>query len=337
MKAQRNYTIDEIASAAGVSKATVSRVMNGTAVVADDKRKLVEATIERLGYQPNLNARKLAGGVGRSIALVLEESTEEFFLNPFWKSVVQGFMDEASSDELHPVLYFHSTNQSDQDLVNSLIRGNYDAVAVFGWHRDIKILERYVPKNMIIVFGGNQGESERFTYVGVENEIGGELATQHLIDQGCKKILTITGDTSIQAARERLTGYERALKAAKMKVEPQFILKGDFSQESAEAALTKFLKKGATFDGIFAANDLMAVGALKVLLAEGYKVPRDVKLVGFDGSDIARKSNPSISTSVQPSYVLGSTVAKNLALALKREPITSVKLDLHLEIGSTTH
>ena len=337
MKAQRNYTIDEIASAAGVSKATVSRVMNGTAVVADDKRKLVEATIDRLGYQPNLNARKLAGGVGRSIALVLEESTEEFFLNPFWKSVVQGFMDEASSDELHPVLYFHSTNQSDQDLVNSLIRGNYDAVAVFGWHRDIKILERYVPKNMIIVFGGNQGESERFTYVGVENEIGGELATQHLIDQGCKNILTITGDTSIQAARERLTGYERALKAAKMKVEPQFILKGDFSQESAEAALTKFLKKGATFDGIFAANDLMAVGALKVLLAEGYKVPRDVKLVGFDGSDIARKSNPSISTIVQPSYVLGSTVAKNLALALKREPITSVKLDLHLEIGSTTH
>lgn len=336
MNARRSYTIDEIASAAGVSKATVSRVMNKSAVVAEDKRKLVEETIKRLGYHPNLNARKLAGGIGRSIALVLEESTEEFFLNPFWKSVVQGFIDEASSEGLHPVLFFHSTTQSDEDLVSALIRGNYDAVAVFGWHRDIKILERFVPKNMIIVFGGNQGESQRFTNVGVDNEIGGQIATQHLIDQGCKKILTITGDTTIESARERVKGYESALKRAKIKVDPKFVLQGDFTQESAEAALTKFLKRGVVFDGIFAANDLMAIGALKVLTAEGYRVPGDVKLIGFDGSDLARKSQPAISSIAQPSYLLGNTVAKNLGRALKREKISSVKLDLKLERRATT-
>lgn len=336
MNSNRRYTIDEIASAAGVSKATVSRVMNGTATVSADKKKLVEATIKKLGYHPNQNARKLAGGVGGSIALVLEESTEEFFLNPFWKSVVQGFIDEASSESLHPVLFFHSKEESDEDLINALIRGNYDGVAIFGWHRDIKILEKYVPKNMIIVFGGNQGMSKRFTYVGVDNEIGGELATQHLIDQGCKNILTITGDLTIQSARERLAGYERALLKAKIKAQPRWILEGDFTQESAEAALSKYLKKGAPFDGVFAANDLMAFGALKVLQAGGFKVPQDVKLIGFDGSEIAKKSEPSISSISQPSYALGNTVARNLAKALKREVITSVSLDLNLEVGATT-
>jgi DNA-binding LacI/PurR family transcriptional regulator len=336
MNSGQRYTIDEIATAAGVSKATVSRVMNGTAAVSEDKKKLVEATIKKMGYHPNQNARKLAGGMGGSIALVLEESTEEFFLNPFWKSVVQGFIDEASSEGLHPVLFFHSKDDSDEVLINALIRGNYDAVAIFGWHRDIKILERYVPKNMIIVFGGNQGKSKRFTYVGVDNEIGGELATQHLIEQGCKSILTITGDLTIQSARERLLGYEHALMKAKIKAEPRWILKGDFTQESAEAAVSKYLKKGAPFDGIFAANDLMAVGALKALQAAGLKVPENVKLIGFDGSEIARKSEPSISTISQPSYVLGNTVARNLAKALQRESIRSVKLDLNLEIGDTT-
>jgi len=336
MVTNQRYTIDEIASAAGVSKATVSRVMNGTASVSEDKKRLVEATIKKLGYHPNQNARKLAGGRGGSIALVLEESTEEFFLNPFWKSVVQGFIDDASSGGLHPVLFFHSKNESDENLVNALIRGNYDGVAIFGWHRDIKILEKFVPKNMIVVFGGNQGESSRFTYVGVDNELGGELATEHLIDSGCQKIVTITGDLTIQSARERLTGYEKALRKSKIKFDPKYVLKGDFTQESAEVALTKFMNKGLNFDGVFAANDLMALGAMKVLQSNGMKVPKEVKLVGFDGSDLAKKSAPVISSIAQPSYVLGSTVARNLARALKREKISSVSLNLELEQGATT-
>jgi len=106
MNSDRKYTIDEIASEAGVSKATVSRVMNGTAPVSELKKRQVEKTIKKMGYHPNQNARKLAGGVGGSIALVLEESTEEFFLNPFWKLVVQGFIGESSSNGLHPVLFF---------------------------------------------------------------------------------------------------------------------------------------------------------------------------------------------------------------------------------------
>jgi len=336
MSTARRYNIDEIALAAGVSKATVSRVMNGTAPVSEAKKKVVESTIGRLGYQPNQNAQKLAGGFGGSIAMVLEESTEEFFLNPFWKSVVQGFIAQASLESLHPVIFFHSKHGSDQELVNALIRGNYDGVAIFGWHRDIKIFERYVPKNMIIVFGGYQGKSKRFTSVGVDNEQGGYLATQHLIEQGCTKILTITGDLSIQSARERLSGYRRAIEEAGIAPKSNRILESDFTKENAEITLRNHLKKGTQFDGIFAGNDLMALGALKVLQEEGFEIPGDVKLIGFDGSELAKKSSPSITSIAQPSHSLGSSVVKNLAMALRRKSISSMQLEVTLEKGQTT-
>lgn len=335
MKINSKYTIDEIAEAAGVSKATVSRVMNGTAIVSEDRRLRVEATIKKLNYHPNPNARKLAGGVGGSIALVLEESTEEFFMNPFWKSVVQGFIDKASSSQLHPVLFFHSKVESDEFLVQALVRGNFDGVAIFGWHRDIKILEKHIPKNMSVVFGGNQGSSTRFTYVGVDNVAGGELATENLISAGCTKIATITGDLTVQSARERLDGYKKALKKAGLTFDKKFVLEGDFTKESAEAVLQAAMKRKLDFDGIFVGNDVMAAGALSVLQAHGVAVPKKVQLIGFDGSEIAKKASPSIASIAQPSYELGSVVAGNLVKALNREGISNVSLDLALEPGES--
>ena len=335
MKPSTQHTIDEIAAAAGVSKATVSRVMNGTAIVSDERRKKVEASIKKMNYHPNLNARKLAGGSGGSIALVLEATTEEFFMNPFWKSVVEGFIDKASSSNLHPVLFFHSKNDSDETLVQALTRGNFDGVAIFGWHRDIKILEKYVPQNMVIVFGGNQGNSKRFTYVGVDNVEGGRIATQALISQGCSNIVTITGDLTVQSARERLAGYKDALLSAKIPVRESLVLKGEFTKESAEKVLSKFLTKKVKFDGIFAANDVMAAAALRVLESHKIRVPESVKLIGFDGSELASQFSPTIASIAQPSYELGSVVAGNLVSALKREEISSVKLDLQLLSGKT--
>jgi len=335
MKISPQHTIDEIAAAAGVSKATVSRVMNGTATVSDERRKKVEATIKKMNYRPNLNARKLAGGTGGSIALVLEESTEEFFLNPFWKSVVEGFIEKASSSNLHPVLFFHSKSQSDEALVDALVRGNFDGVAIFGWHRDIKVLEKFVPNNMVVVFGGNQGSSNRFTYVGVENIAGGKLATESLIEKGCSHIAVITGDLSVQSARERLKGYKDALKAAGIPIRENLILEGKFTKESAELALAKFLKKGIKFDSVFAANDVMALAALRTLQAHGLAVPDKIKLIGFDGSDLARNSSPTIATIAQPSHELGSMVAGNLVKALNREAISNIQLNLNLIAGGT--
>lgn len=329
------YTIEDIATAAGVSKATVSRVLNGTATVSDDVKKRVNVAVKKFDYQPNVNARRLAGGSGGSIALVLEESTEEFFGNPFWRSVVDGFITEVARKNQHPVLFFHSKDETDRELVNVLMRGNYDAVAIFGWHRDIKMLERYIPEHMRIVFGGRQGESERFTYVGVDNTLGAEMATTHLIERGCKNILTITGDLSVESGRERLAGYKNALADAGIQVKAQNILDGNYSRDSATKSMTKLLNKSSNFDGIFAANDLMAIAAIAVLTENGIRVPEDVKVIGFDGIEQASAHNPPISTIAQPSYELGNRVAGQLTLP-RSESLQNIELSLELVVRKST-
>jgi len=329
------YTIEDIATAAGVSKATVSRVLNGTATVSDDVKKRVNGAVEKFDYQPNINARRLAGGSGGSIALVLEESTEEFFGNPFWRAVVDGFITEVARKHQHPVLYFHSKDDTDRELVDVLIRGNCDAVAVFGWHRDIKMLERYIPEDMRIVFGGRQGESARFTYVGADNLAGGETATSHLIDRGCKNILTITGDLTVESGRERLAGYKSALAGAGMQVKSENIIEGDYSRDSAKKSMTKLLSKESNFDGVFAANDLMAMAAIDVLTENGIRVPEDVKVIGFDGIEQAASFNPPISTIAQPSYELGARVASQLTLP-RSETLQNIELALELVVRKST-
>jgi DNA-binding LacI/PurR family transcriptional regulator len=329
------YTIEDIATAAGVSKATVSRVLNSTATVSDDVKKRVKDAVEKYDYQPNMNARRLAGGSGGPIALVLEESTEEFFGNPFWRAVVDGFITEVARKRQHPVLYFHSKDDTDRELVNVLMRGNYDAVAIFGWRRDIKMLERYIPEDMRIVFGGRQGESTRFTYVGADNFAGGETATSHLIDRGCKNILTITGDLTVESARERLAGYKSALATAGMQIKPQNVIEGDYSRSGAEKSLSKLLSKTSDFDGVFAANDQMAMAAIDVLTENGIRVPEDVKVIGFDGTDQAASFNPPISTIAQPSYKLGARVASQLILP-RGETLQNIELELELIVRKST-
>ena len=329
------YTIEDIATAAGVSKATISRVINGTATVSDDLKKRVNDAVDKYDYQPNINARRLAGGAGGLIALVLEESTEEFFGNPYWRAVVDGFVTEVARKRQHPVLYFHSKDDTDRELVDVLMRGSYDAVAVFGWRRDIAVLERYIPKNMRIVFGGRQGESERFTYVGADNFAGAETATSHLIDRGCKNILTITGDLTVESGRERLAGYKSVLAAAGMQVKAQNIIEGNYSRDSARKSMTKLLSEESNFDGVFAANDQMAMGAIDVLTENGIRVPEDVKVIGFDGIEQAASFNPPISTIAQPSYELGARVASQLTLP-RTETLQNIELTLELIVRKST-
>ena len=321
-------TIDDVALKAGVSKATVSRVFNNSATVSPQTRKRVLSAIQRLDYKPNPHARKLAGGSG-AIALVLQESVREFFANPFWIEVVDGFVTAVSKNNQHPALIFHTKEDGHQALIDTLRLGNYDAVAFFGWHEDISRLERDIPSGMRVVFGGRQGDTKRFTYVGADNTKGAFLATSHLIQAGCKKIATITGDLSIESGRERLAGYQNALTQSGIKVRNELILESNYSEVTARKVLQTFLKKNLPFDGIFAANDLMALEAISILQDFKIKVPEHVKLIGFDDIPQSVLSNPPLSTINQPSYLLGQTVAEQL-LKPNNESLENVELPVSL-------
>jgi len=327
---QADVTIDLVAKAAGVSRATVSRVMNGTAKVSPERVKAVNKAIAKFNFTPNATARRLAGGRSGLIALLMEESSEEFFLNPFWGQVVQGFSSTIAEAGLHPLLLIRPKSGTEDTLFSTLQAGQMDGLAIFSWHRPLKSFEKMLDPKMAVVFGGDLGGSKRYPFVDVDNVKGGYLATKHLIDSGCRNIVTITGDLKLQSGRDRLDGYEKAFSGAGLKLRDELVIHGDYTQSKAEELTRQLVKKKTKFDGVFAGNDLSAVGVINVLLQNGIAVPGMVKVVGFDDSPVANKNQPSITTIRQPIRELGAQVAESLLAILDGQEVEDKVLDVKL-------
>ena len=327
---QSDITIDLVAKAAGVSRATVSRVLNGTAKVSPEREKAVNKAIAKYNFTPNATARRLAGGRSGLIALLLEESSEEFFLNPFWGQVVQGFSSAITDAGMHPLLLIRPKNGTEDSLFATLQAGQMDGLAIFSWHRPLRSFEKMLDPRMAVVFGGDLGASKNFPYVDVDNMKGGLLATRHLIESGCKNIVTITGDLKLQSARDRLDGYEKAMAAAGLKIKDELVIHGDYTQSKAEELTRQLLKKKIKFDGVFAANDQSAVGVINILLQNAISVPAKVKVVGFDDSLVASRNKPSITTIRQPIREFGAQVAATLLAILNGEQVEDKILDVKL-------
>ena len=323
-------TIDIIANMAGVSTATVSRVLNGTAKVSPELIKSVNKAIAKYNYVPSAAARRLAGGRSGLVVLLLEETNEEFFLNPFWGQVVQGFSSAITDAGMYPILLIHPKSANEDSLFATLRASKVDGIAIFSWHRPLKSLEKVLDSDVAVVFGGDLGGSNKYPYVDVNNVKGGQLATQHLIDSGCKRIVTITGDLRLQSGRDRLEGYEKAIIKSGIKLDDNLILHGDYTQSKAEELARYLIQKKIKFDGVFAANDQSAVGVINILLQNGISVPGKVKVIGFDDSPIAARNEPAISTIRQPIRDLGSEVAFSLLEILQGKVAENKLIDVKL-------
>jgi DNA-binding LacI/PurR family transcriptional regulator len=323
-------TIDQVAKAANVSPATVSRVLNGTAKVSAEKEKAVRKAVAKYNFTPNATARRLAGGRSGLIALLMEESSEEFFLNPFWGQVVQGFSSAITDAGLHPLLLIRPKSGTEDSLFSTLQAGQMDGLAIFSWHRPLKSFEKMLDPKMAVVFGGDLGGSKKYPFVDVDNVKGGYLATKHLIESGCRNIVTITGDLKLQSGRDRLDGYEKAINEAGMKIRDELVIHGDYTQSKAEELTRQLLKQKVKFDGVFAGNDLSALGVINVLLQNGVAVPGRVKVVGFDDSPVASRNQPSITTIRQPTRELGAQVAHTLLEILDGQEVEDKILDVKL-------
>jgi LacI family transcriptional regulator len=157
-----------------------------------------------------------------------------------------------------------------------------------------------------------------------------------LISQGCKKIVAITGDLKLQSGRDRFEGFEKAMSEAGREISPDSVLTGDYSSSKAEEVVREFLKKKIPFDGIFAGNDLSAIGAINVLLQNKIAVPKQVKVIGFDNSPVATRSVPALSSIHQPTRELGAEVANMLVAALGGSEVTKKMLPVKLVAREST-
>nr|WP_040167648.1 LacI family DNA-binding transcriptional regulator [Microbacterium gorillae] len=322
-------TIEQVAAVAGVSRSTVSRVVNGSSAVSESAREAVFAAIAQLDYVPNQAARSLATRQTRAIALIIPEDTSRFFGDPFIASVVSGIHSRLTEADyvMNMVL---ATDVAGGRTAQYLRGGNVDGAIVVSHHsRDafVDAIADAVP----LVFGGRPthkraGESAYF--VDVDNVEGGRLATAHLVERGRRDIATIAGPPDMPAGMDRLVGYRQALADAGLA--EGAVATGDFSEAGGYEAMRTILSAG-TPDAVFVASDLMAVGAYRALAEAGLTVPDDVAVVGFDDAPVAATLSPALTTVRQPSTRQGELIAQKLVELLggsAPERITMIDVEI---------
>ena len=305
-------TLEQVAALAGVSRATVSRVVNGSPRVSPAVRAQVERAVAKLGYVPNRAARSLVTRRGDSVALVVSEPHARFFSEPFFAGMVRGVSAALAETGVQLLLLIAQDLPDRGRLERYVVGGHVDGVLVASLHADDPLpatLERAgVPA--VLVGRGGRGAS----YVDADNRGGARMAVDHLAALGRRRIATITGGLDMGVGVDRLDGYRDGLAAAGLdggggELEEA----GYFTEEGGAAAMTRLLARpGRPVDAVFAASDLMAAGALRALRAAGRRVPDDVAVVGFEDSAVARYAQPPLTTVRQPIEEMGRQATRLL-------------------------
>lgn len=318
-------TLEMVAALAGVSRSTVSRVINDSPKVTPEALAAVNAAIEQLGYVPNRAARSLASRRTQAIALVIPENTAKFFADPYFASVIQGAaMRLAATDYTLTLLIASETDP--EKTRRYLQAGNVDGALILSHHSDDRsyvALSRTLP----VVFGGRPANADGGVvpvYVDVDNTSAAHSVTELLIASGRKRIATIAGPTNMTAGLDRLEGWQAALTDAGLPTD--LVEYGDFTPASGAAAMERLLDRSESIDGLFAASAQMADGAMSVLRQRGLVVPRDLGVVTFDDDYFAERATPSLTTVNQDEGEVGRTMAELLMRSIEGEDVPRVTM-----------
>jgi DNA-binding LacI/PurR family transcriptional regulator len=305
-------TLEEVARAAGVSRATASRVINGSPTVGIEARQSVERAIAQLGYVPNRAARSLVTRRNDSIGVVIAEPTRRIFGDPYFAEVLRGISAGLAAREVALVLVMSQSPEEERQAERYLTGGHVDGVILFSLHGDDPLPEHLQSRGIPVVVGGEPPHGARVSNVDADNHGGTIAAVNHLIEQGRTRIATITGPLDMPAAVTRRLSFLEAIRAAGRTPDPNLEESGGFTREGGQRAMEVLLQRCPDIDAVFAASDLMAAGALSALHAAGRRVPEDVAVVGFDDSIIALSTQPALSSVHQSMEVTGRELANVL-------------------------
>ena len=300
----KKATIDDIAREANVSKSTVSRVLNDTTPVHEEKRKAVLAAVEQLNFEPNLFARSLAGGQSKTIGVLTQNIG-----SPFYDSIVQGILDELTGSSWSPIFADGQwQTETGHAALETLIGRKVDGLILVGgsWAKEeFESLRERVPTIVV----GRELDGWDDQWISVDNEQAAFDATRFLIELGHRRIAHVGGIRDHQDAIRRREGYCRALTEANIEIDEELICEGNFDGNSGVVAIESLLMRGKSFSAIFAANDMTAFGARLALHRKGIRVPDDVSIVGFDDQAEAAFMTPPLTTVHQPAMEMGGVAA----------------------------
>lgn len=327
-------TIKEVSLRAKVSPATVSRVLTGNATVASTTKVRVVTAMRELGYRPNMFARGLVTNRSHSIGVVVNELS-----SPYFGALLSGIEEAAEGAGMHlSVSSGHARRDSERRAVEFLQQHHSDALIVYLEEtpdEEIVSWAKLVPP--LVLLGRYVTELEHVS-VHLDNELGGFMATKHLLEHDHRRVAHISGPLWHHDSRARLAGYRRALEEARVPFDEQLVVEGDFQEDGGQQATTELLLRAPPDEGgvtaIFAANDQTAAGALRSLRERGVRVPTDVSLIGYDDIIFARFLQPELTTVRQPLRAMGRAAAE-LALAALRGGVTALPKEVQRRFEPT--
>jgi LacI family transcriptional regulator len=328
---ESKVTLGMVATACGVSPSTVSRILNGTAVVSPEKRAAVDRAIAELGFIPNPIARGLAGGRTLSVGVITQAID-----SPFYGLALRGIEIELTAAGYSPLFVSgHWNAQEEQRCIDVLRSRRVDGIIILTGRLSDDALCN-LAKSMPVVVTGRELTASNLYSLDFNNFEGARIATHHLLASGHRDIAFISGNPIHPDATERLRGYRAALKAAGVRHKPALVLPGKYQEESGLLAVERLIDSREPFSAVFAANDQMAFGAALGLYRRGLRVPDDVSLVGLDNLAGAAHSIPPLTTVHQAADDLGRLAASSLLQLLGGQKPTAALPEPRLIVRSST-
>jgi DNA-binding LacI/PurR family transcriptional regulator len=333
---RRRPTIEDVAAAAGVSRGTVSRVLNGGVNVSPTALAAVNKAIKQTGYVVNTHARSLVTQRSGSVAFILSEPQEKFFEDPNFQVLLRGCSQALAVQDMPLLLSIADSEQDCERVVRFISSGHIDGALLVSTHAGNPVFGRLASLGIPTVACGLPiGYERELAYVAVNEAEGARLATAHLAGLGRRRICTVAGPLDTPGGRDRLAGYREALDQAGLPFDEQLIAHGDYTRASGQAGMEELLRRTPDLDAVFVASDLMALGALAALERAGRSVPGDVAVVGFDDSPAAVSASPALTTVRQPWRRVCEEMVRLLLALLDGQESAAVILPVELVLRET--
>ncbi|MEU2739062.1 LacI family DNA-binding transcriptional regulator [Streptomyces sp. NPDC007095] len=298
---RRPPTIHDVAREAGVSRGTVSRVLNGGHYVSPAAQEAVNAAIRRTGYVVNRHARSLITGRSDSIGFLLTEPQERFFEDPNFNVLLRGCTQALAGHDIPLLLMLAGTEDERRRITRYITAGHVDGVLLVSSHSGDPVAEQLREAGVPLVACGKPiGLGSKVSYVAADDRDGARDMVKHLVSLGRRRIGMVTGPLDTPGGVERLAGYREVLAEAGIEADDRLVASGDYSRASGEAGAERLLDRAPDMDAVFVASDLMAQGVLAALHKTGRRVPEDVAVGGFDDSPAATAVTPALTTIRQP-------------------------------------
>lgn len=325
-------TLEDVAKVAGVSRATVSRVIHDQRRVAPALKEVVERAIATTGYVPNRAARSLVTGRTGSVVVAVTGTAPgghssvhetDVFADPFFSRVMGGFVRALRTRDVHPILMLVEAEEDRTRLISCIRQGTADGALLVSTRADDPLPRTLVEAGLPAVTFARPADPLPISFVDVANQDGARLAADHVVARGCTKVAVISGPLGVPAAHDRLSGFRTAMARHGHAYVPS--AEGNFTLTSGTSAMAHLLAGTPDLDAVFACNDLMALGAIHELHNQGRHVPDDVAVVGFDDNTLSALSRPAITTVRQPIEEMAGRMAGMLLEQIESpdRPVTS--------------